>query len=91
LDGEFEKLLEPDSANDIFPPQLIHHRVPFDRNHSELVKFYSRYDPCYSLIERRLQEFSKAAVGVVQARFETGGTVISLHQPLLFYSKKKLK
>ncbi|KAH0543156.1 hypothetical protein FGG08_002501 [Glutinoglossum americanum] len=69
LTGDYEILVPVNSATDSCPAEPVHRVLAVKQNHSNLVKFPSRWDENYKLIVSHLGDFSVAAVKTIQARF----------------------
>jgi hypothetical protein len=59
-----------------------YHVLPIKQNHSNMVKFSSRWDGDYRLIASHLKEFSAAATEALQARYSVEG---KLHLFKIFF------
>ena len=62
-------LVPINSATDSPPKDQRYYIMPIKQNHSDMVKFSSRWDENYKKIVSHLEEFSAAAAEVIRARF----------------------
>ncbi|KAH0553479.1 hypothetical protein GP486_006452 [Trichoglossum hirsutum] len=67
--GSFQTLVPKSLATDIPTTSQPCRALPIKRNHSDMVKFSSRWDEYYQMIVSQLTEISAAAVGEIRAKF----------------------
>jgi hypothetical protein len=74
--GEWERtdtylrLVTRDSAACFCPREAIHHQIPIDTDHSNLVKFQGHDDPYYEMVRSKIEELVKEAPGIINKRRE---------------------
>ena len=69
LTGNYDVLVPAASATDTLSSHQGYHVLSFKQNHSDMVKFASRWDENYKLIKYYLEQFSVVARDVIQERF----------------------
>lgn len=52
-------------------PGYRERKIPVNANHTNMVKFSSRFDPTYSTVLRMLREYVRDAERVVSSRYST--------------------
>jgi len=66
--GEMIRLVTQESATFALPTEAMHQQIAIDADHSKMVKFTSRYDQSYKIVEGRLSECVKDAPNIIEAR-----------------------
>ena len=67
--GDYAILVPVASATDSLSDRPGYHPLPMKQNHSDMVKFSSRFDENYKLVKPFLEQFGTVAVDVIQKRF----------------------
>lgn len=76
--GDSEILVPQSLATDSPMNTQGYREIPIQRNHSDMVKFSSRWDENYKNVRTCLEEFSMVAPDVIRARFSRAQGIVRL-------------